>query len=197
MIAYLISHYGLLALGGLIFLESVGLPLPGETVLLLAAAAAAQHVLPIGAVIAVAALAAISGGMLGYGAGRRYGLALLARYGSRLGVTPARLAQAQAFFQRHGPPTIFFGRFVALLRVLAAIMAGAGHMPVGQFLRYNALGGVLWAALIGGLGYAFGQQLPLLERWMGQLGWAAVIALAMAGLVVAGWQRRGHARSRG
>ncbi|NNJ13379.1 DedA family protein [Chloroflexales bacterium ZM16-3] len=198
MIQQLISHYGLLAIASLIFLESLGLPLPGETVLLFAAAAAAQHLLPIGAVVTVAALAAIFGGVLGYGIGRRYGLGLLARYGGRVGVTPVRLEQAQEFLKHHGPKTVFFGRFVALLRVLASFLAGAGHMPYAQFLRYNALGSVVWAVLIGGLGFVFGGQLPLLEIWLGRLGWGTVATLVLAGLVAAGWarwQRDGHARA--
>lgn len=200
MVTLLINHYGLLALGGLIFFESAGLPLPGETALLLASAAAAQGFLPIGAVIPVAALTAIAGDSLGYWAGSRYGLRLLTRYGHLLRISPAHLSQAQGFMQRHGPPTVFFGRFVAVLRVMAAFLAGAGHMPYRQFLRYNALGGILWATLIGGLGYAFGQQLPQLERWMGQVSWGAVTVLALSGLVATGWigwQRRGYARPRG
>lgn len=183
MISSLISHYGLLALGGLILLESLGLPLPGETVLLIAAAAAAQHLLPIGTVIAVAALAAIGGGTLGYAAGRRYGFTLLSRYGAWIGITPARIAQAQAFFERHGAPTVFFGRFVTLLRMLAAVLAGASRMPAGKFLRYNALGAMLWATLVGGLGYAFGRQLPLLERWMSRLGWGTMLILTLMTLI--------------
>ncbi|MBX0330719.1 DedA family protein [Oscillochloris sp. ZM17-4] len=196
MIQQLISHYGLFAIGGLIFFESLGLPLPGETVLLIGAAAAAQHVLPIGAVIVVAALSAVAGGMFGYGVGRRYGLALIARYGARLGVTAARLESAQAMMQRHGPKAVFLGRFVALLRVMASFLAGAGNMPYGQFLRYNALGAISWAALIGGLGFLFGGQLPLLELWLGRVGWATAGAVALAALIAvgwAGWRRRAGA----
>ncbi|MEO7909258.1 MAG: hypothetical protein ABIV47_06375, partial [Roseiflexaceae bacterium] len=117
----LVGQYGLVALGLLIVLESAGLPLPGETMLLLAAAAAAQGVLPIGAVIAVAA-AAIMGDSLGYWIGQRYGLALFTRYGHWLRITPADLDRAQTFFQRYGPKTMFLGRFVAMLRVLSAVL---------------------------------------------------------------------------
>ena len=180
MLSALINQYGLVALGLLIFLESAGLPLPGETMLLLAAAAAAQGVLPIGAVIAVAAVAAIAGDSLGYWIGHRYGLALLTRYGRWLRITPAHLNHAQAFFQRHGPKTVFLGRFVAVLRVLAAVLAGVSRMPYGLFLTYNAVGGIAWAAVIGFLGFQFGRQLPVVEYALRQAGWV------MAGLIVVG-----------
>jgi len=98
MFSALLSQYGLLILGFLIVLESAGLPLPGETMLLIAAAAAAQGVLSIGAVIAVAAVAAIVDDSLGYWIGHRYGLALLTRYGRWLRITPAHLSHAQTFF---------------------------------------------------------------------------------------------------
>lgn len=193
MLHQLIATYGLPLLGSLIFFESAGLPLPGETTLLLAAAAAAQGLLPLWAVILVAALAAIAGDSLGYWVGSRYGLPLLTRYGRVLRISPAHLSQAQRFMQRHGPPTVFFGRFVALLRVLAAFLAGVGHMPYRQFLRYNALGGITWAAAIGALGYIFGQNLPLLERLLRQAGWGAavlVLVLMVGRLAWQQWQRR-------
>jgi membrane protein DedA with SNARE-associated domain len=189
MLQQFIATFGLPLLAGLIFFESAGLPLPGETTLLLAAAAAAQGLLPIWAVVLVATVAAIAGDSLGYWVGSRYGLPLLTRYGRWLHISPAHLDQAQAFMQRHGPPTVFFGRFVALLRVLAAFLAGVCRMPYRQFLRYNALGGLVWATTIGALGYLFGQQLPLLERLLRQVGWGAA-ALALALIVsVVGWRR--------
>lgn len=189
MLQALMTQYGLAALGLLIFLESAGLPLPGETMLLLAAAAAAQGVLPIGVVIAVAASAAIVGDSLGYWIGHRFGLALIARYGRWLRITPTHVAHGQQFFQRHGAKTVFLGRFVALLRVLTAILAGASQMPYAQFLVYNALGGIVWAAAVGGLGFLFGGQLPLLEAWLRQIGWgvAGVVVAGLLGVIVWRW----------
>lgn len=180
MFSGLVNQYGLVALGLLILLESAGLPLPGETMLLLAAAAAAQGVLPIGAVIAVAASAAIIGDSVGYWIGRRYGLALLTRYGRWLRITPAHLDRAQAFFQRHGPKTVFLGRFVAMLRVLSAVLAGVSRMPYRVFLAYNALGGIVWATVIGFLGFQFGNQLPVIQYALQQAGWV------MAGIAIVG-----------
>lgn len=188
MIQALLTQYGLLILAILIVLESAGLPLPGETMLLLAAAAAAQGVLPIGAVIAVAALAAIVGDSLGYWIGHRYGLALLTRYGRWLRITPAHLEYAQTFFQRHGPKTVLLGRFVAVLRVLAAVLAGVSRMPYGVFLAYNALGGIAWAAVIGFLGFQFGNQLPVVEYALRQAGWVVVGLVAVGLLGFGAWR---------
>lgn len=193
MLQQLIATYGLPLVGGLIFLESAGLPLPGETTLLLAAAAAGQHLLPLWAVILVASTAAIAGDNLGYWVGQRYGLALLDRYGYWLRIRPAHLTQAQAFMQRHGPKTVFFGRFVALLRVFAAFLAGVARMPYRQFVCYNALGGIVWASVIGTLGYLFGQNLPLLEQLLRQVGWGvAGLVLMSITLLIAReqWNRR-------
>lgn len=189
MLQQCITTFGLPLVGGLIFFESVGLPLPGETTLLLTAAAAAQGLFPIWAVVLVAATAAITGDSLGYWVGSRYGLSLLTRYGRWLRISPAHLDRAQAFMQRHGPPTVFFGRFVALLRVLAAFLAGVGRMPYRQFLCYNVLGGLIWATAVSALGYLFGQQLPLIERVLRQVGWgAAIVALTLVVSIV-GWRR--------
>ncbi len=184
-LAPFISHYGLFGLGLLIVLESAGLPLPGETVLLLTAAGAAQGLFPLWMVLAVATVAAIVGDSLGYWAGRRYGLALLARHGRWLRVAPQHLDQAQRWFDQHGPKTVFFGRFVALLRVLAAFLAGVGRMPYGIFLHYNVLGGISWALLIGTLGYFGGQHLLIVERWLRQAGWvtAAMIGVGVFGVL--------------
>jgi membrane protein DedA with SNARE-associated domain len=194
MIPQLLTHYGLLAIGGLILFESAGLPVPGETALLLGAAAAAQHLLPFWAVILVAVLAAILGDSMGYWVGLRYGLPLLQRYGAWLHISPAQLTAAQTSMQRHGPKVVFFGRFVALLRVLSAFLAGVGQMPYGQFLRYNAFGGIVWTCLIGGIGYLFGQQLPQLERLLHQAGWAAtsMVVVVLVATIIGGrgWLHR-------
>jgi LPXTG-motif cell wall-anchored protein len=96
-----------------------------------------------------------------------------------------KLARAQAYFERHGGKTVFFGRFVAFLRMFAALLAGVGKMPYGRFLTYNVLGGVCWAVVMGSLGYTLGRNLPLLERsarWLG-LGGAGVLILVVASVL--------------
>ena len=184
-----LSMYGYAVVFVLVALESVGIPLPGETALLTAAAFAAQGRLSIVGVIATAAVAAVVGDNGGYWIGRRGGTALIARYGHLLRVNDATLDRVRTFFARHGAKTVFLGRFVALLRTWTALFAGAANMPYGAFTAYNALGGVTWSVLFGMLGFAFGRNLPTLERYVGQAGLAAAVLVALAAGIVF-WLRR-------
>src|SRR5689334_23332722 len=116
----LISSYGYVAVGGIVALESMGLPLPGEATLIAAALyAGATHDLDIGFVIAAAAIGAVVGDNAGYWIGREVGYPLLYRYGRYLGLTESRLKLGQYLFREHGGKIVFFGRFVAVLRALA------------------------------------------------------------------------------
>jgi len=184
MIAHLLETYGYLAVLLLVSLESLGLPLPGETALLTASAYAAAGHLSIVGVIAAAVAGAVLGDAGAYWIGRTGGLALVRRYGGLLRIDGARLERAQEFYRRHGGATVFFGRFVSLLRLLAALMAGVTRMPYARFTLYNVGGGLCWATLVGTLGYGFGRQLPALERTWGQVG--ALLGLMGALLVVVG-----------
>lgn len=183
-LAELVASYGYIVLLAVVALESMGVPLPGETALVTAAALAAQGHLSIVAVIATAAVAAILGDNAGYWIGRRGGLALVRRHGRLLHVDDRKLERVRGFFERHGAKTVFIGRFIALLRTWAAFLAGAGRMRYGRFMTYNALGGVTWAALFGALGYVFGRNLPALQRYVGQASLALVL---LALLVVVLW----------
>jgi membrane protein DedA with SNARE-associated domain/membrane-associated phospholipid phosphatase len=187
VIQRLLETYGYLAVLLLVGLESLGLPLPGETALLTAAAYAATGHLSIVGVIAAAAAGAVLGDAGAYWIGRTGGLVLVRRYGRFLRVDEAKLERAQEFFRRHGGKTVFFGRFVSLLRMLAALLAGVTRMPYGRFTVYNATGGVCWAMLFGSLGYGFGRQLPRLRHTLGQVG-ALVVLLAalLVALTLAG-----------
>jgi undecaprenyl-diphosphatase len=178
----LITTYGPLIVALFVLLESAGLPLPGETALLVAAAAAGTGQLPIGVVIAVAAGAAIAGDAGGYWLGRRGGRPFLERHGRWLHLDATKLERLEAFFSRHGPKAVFFGRFVGVLRTYAALFAGVSRMPYRTFTLFNALGGVTWAVLFGGIGYLFGQNLDAVERVVRAVGWALLIGI---GLVVA------------
>ena len=187
MIRHLLETYGYLAVLVLVGLESLGIPLPGETALLTASAYAAAGHLSIAGVIVSAAVGAMLGDAGAYWIGRTGGLALVRRYGRLLRVDDTKLERAQTFFRRHGGKTVFLGRFVSLLRMLAALLAGVTRMPYGRFSLYNVTGGTCWALLFGGLGYAFGRQLPQLEHAVGQAGALVVllapliVALALAG----------------
>ena len=188
-ISGLLQSYGYLLLFVLVGAESLGVPLPGETALVSAAALAALGSLNIFAVVAVAAAGAIVGDNAGYWIGRKGGSALIRRYGRLLHFDDAKVAHVRMFFDRHGARTIFFGRFIALLRTWAALFAGVAHMRYGVFMRYNALGGITWSIVFGTLGYLFGRNLPRLERYIGQASMAAVLLLVLAVLVVIFWRR--------
>lgn len=160
----------------IIGLESAGLPLPGETTLLAASYLAATGSLSLPLVIASAALGAIAGDSLGYLIGRKGGRRFFERYGRYVGITEKKLEKADHHFARHGAKTVFFGRFIAVLRILAGPMAGASKMPYRRFLAANAAGGIIWATLMGTLGFFFGKPVAAILSSMDL--WAlALIAL--------------------
>jgi len=125
---HLIATYGFLVIGVIIALESMGLPLPGESVLVFAALYAAHHGHSITAVVASAAVGAMLGDNVGYWIGREFGYRLVRRYGSRIGLSPNKIKLGQYLFLRYGSTVVFFGRFVAVLRVLTAALAGVNRM---------------------------------------------------------------------
>ena len=176
-VAHLIASYGFLAIGVIIALESVGFPLPGESVLVLAALYAAHHGNSIAAVVVSAAVGATLGDNVGYWIGREFGYRLLRRYGSRIGLSPNKIKLGQYLFLRHGSTVVFFGRFVAVLRVLAAVLAGVNRMDWRRFLLANAAGAILWASAVGFGTYFFGRAVMHVTRPVG-------IALAVVALAV-------------
>jgi len=184
----LVESYGYAVVFLFVAIESLGIPLPGETVLVTAGALAALGHLSIWWVIATAAIGGIVGDAAGYWIGRLGGLALLKRYGSVIGFNDKKLARVHTFFEKHGPKTVFLGRFIALLRTWAALLAGTAEMRYGVFTFYNVLGGITWAALFGTLGYLFGQSLPLLEQYIGQASLAAVLLVALVVALAIGWR---------
>jgi membrane protein DedA with SNARE-associated domain/membrane-associated phospholipid phosphatase len=186
MIRHLLESYGYLALFLLVALEGLGVPLPGEAALLTAAAYAATGHLSIVAVIMAAAAGAIAGGVGGYWIGRTGGLALVQRYGRVWRLDETKLDRARDFFRRHGGKAVFFGRFVALLRMWAALVAGVARMPFGRFALYAVVGGVCWAAVVGTLGYVFGRNLPQLEHAVGHAGTLAALLVALIVALVLG-----------
>jgi len=180
----LVGTHGYWIVALIVGLESVGLPLPGETILVLAAIyAATEPSFNIWVVIAVAAFGAIVGDNIGYGLGSRYGYALLLRYGERIGMFERRIKLGQYLFLRHGAKVVFLGRFVALLRILAAFLAGLNRMPWRTFLIANATGGVVWATVFGGGGYVFGKVLLQVHHALAPF----VFALALAGFFTCGY----------
>jgi membrane protein DedA with SNARE-associated domain len=177
--AALIHTYGLWILFVFVFLESTGIPLPGETALIAAGLyAGASHGVPLWAVIAVAFAAAVTGDTMGYAIGRRFGYRLLHRHGRRIGITERRLRIGEYLFFRHGGKIVFAGRFVALLRVLTALMAGVHRMPWPRFALMNALGGLCWASLFASAAYIFGDRVRQVEQPVA-LGLLALVVVAI------------------
>jgi membrane protein DedA with SNARE-associated domain len=156
----LIQAYGLWVLFTGVMLESIGVPVPGETTLVTAALyAGSTHQIGITSVVLVAAAAAIIGDNIGYLIGRSIGVRLVVRYGRHIGLNESRLKIGQYLYLRHGGKIVFFGRFVAFLRTFAALLAGVNRMPWPRFLIMNALGGICWAFVFGAGFYLFGEQM--------------------------------------
>jgi membrane protein DedA with SNARE-associated domain len=161
-------------------LESIGIPAPGETILVIAAAAAATGTGKIVWVILAAAAGAIIGDNIAFHLGRRRGRAILQRV-THLG--EERLARSEAFFNRHGPKTVFIARFIPVVRSVSAYLAGINRMSPRTFAIYNLAGGLTWAVVIGSLGYVFGKNLPLLESVLHRVG-GVLMAILLVGVFV-------------
>ena len=186
----LFARYGYFVVFFGVLLENAGLPVPGETILLAGAALARFGHLSLPYVVATAAAGAVLGDNVGFFIGRRGGRVLLERHGGRLGLTPARLDQFDAFFARHGAKTVFIARFVTGLRVVGAILAGASRLAWGRFLIFNAAGAVAWSVTFGVVGYLLGYSWETIERWIGHLGLVFLIVLAVAGIAAIVRSRR-------
>ena len=180
-----VSGYPLLAV--LVMAESGGVPLPGETALIVGGVLASQGKLQIELVIAVAAAAAIVGDNIGYYIGRRGGRWLLQRPGPFHAQRLQVLAMGEPFFERHGPKAVFLGRFVLGLRTWASWLAGATHMRWRTFFVWNALGGICWATGVGLIAYFLGRSAGNVFTTFGIYG---LVALLIAAISVFVWHRR-------
>jgi membrane protein DedA with SNARE-associated domain len=192
-VTHLLLSYGLVLLFGVVALESAGVPLPGETALVAAAILATpqHHHYSIVTVIVVAACAAIVGDNVGYWIGRVGGRRLLERWGPIRRYAERALPPGERFFAKHGGKTVFIGRFVSVLRVSAAWLAGITHMPWWRFLLWNAAGGIVWATGVGLLAYYFGKAAADAFSRYGLFGAAGIILIAA--LVFVGvrlWNKR-------
>jgi membrane protein DedA with SNARE-associated domain len=152
-----VVHYGYWAVAALLLLESAGLPVPGETILLLASFLAySEHELKLPWVIVVATVATTLGGELGFALGKNGGRPLIERYQNVFGIRAENIARGERLFDRYGPATVFLARFIFGMRVLASLLAGALRMPWRKFALYNFLGAALWVGAICSAGYLFG-----------------------------------------
>jgi membrane protein DedA with SNARE-associated domain len=183
----LIAAYGSWLVAGIIALECVGIPLPGETILVTAAIyAGSTQELSIWSVIVAAILGGIAGNLLAFWLGRRFGYALLLRYGGYVSMTPSRIKIGQYLFLRYGGNVVFFARFVPLLRSVAGFLAGANHMPWRSFMLANVSGAAVWVAMDCTAAYYLGKEVAELAGSVGlALAIAFVAALILLGVLLA------------
>jgi membrane protein DedA with SNARE-associated domain len=170
----------------LVMAESGGIPLPGETALVTAAIVASHGKLQIDVVIALAALAAITGDNIGYLVSRRFGRTLLERPGLFERRRRRVLEIGEPFFERHGPKAVFIGRWILGLRTWASWLAGANGMPWRSFAVWNAAGGISWATTIGLVAYLLGNTASGAIAAVGLIGLLGVV-LAAVGILA--WRR--------
>jgi membrane protein DedA with SNARE-associated domain len=188
-IAHLIHAYGLMVVAGVVGLEGIGIPVPGETALIVASViSGTKHELNIVAVILTATCASIVGRTLGYLIGRNFGYWLLLKYGGYVWITEARIKLGQYLFLRHGGKIIIIAQFIPVLRTLAGILAGANRMPQGRFMLANVSGAVVWATFFGVAAYSLGRQV---EKLAGSAVFFICVATAIV-IVVAANFIRGH-----
>ncbi len=181
---HVLQTYGYWAVCGLVFLETTGVPAPGETMLIAAGAyAGATHHLSIVLVIAAAAGAAILGDNAGFWIGREGGWRLLCRYGHMVHVKPYMLKVGVYVFRLHGSKIVYFGRFIPVLRTWGALLTGVNRYPWNKFLPWNAFGAISWATLWGVLAFMFGKALEHMETWAS----IAAVAVALCVTVVSAW----------
>jgi membrane protein DedA with SNARE-associated domain len=190
----LIGQYGYLVVFFGVMLESAGVPLPGETVLITAGVLVHRGVLDYGDALFFGILGAAVGDQIGYWVGRFGGRPFVLRWGKYVFIAPERLERAERFFTRHGGKAVFLARFITGLRVFGALVAGMSRMQWGKFALYNVLGGTAWATAAVSLGYFLWASISLVEHWVGRFSFLLVAALALA--VLLRWAYRKAMRTR-
>jgi len=183
-----VVHYGYWAVGAALLIENAGIPVPGETILLLASFLAfSQHELQLPWIIMVGTIAATLGDNIGFALGYYGGRPVLERYRTAFRIQDATLARGEELFARYGTVTIFFARFVFGMRIIAGPLAGVLRMPWRKFTVFNFLGAAVWVTVISGAGYLFGQHLSRLERDIRLFDVVAAI-LVLMGLGLLWWR---------
>jgi membrane protein DedA with SNARE-associated domain len=176
---------GYLAVAFFVGVESLGVPFPGETMLITAAVFAATGHLSIVGVILAAIIGAVVGDNIGFGIGWYGGYPILRRYGKYVRLDQAKLKVGRYIFMRHGAKVVFFGRFVSVLRTYAAFLAGTNHMRWRRFLVANALGAIVWATLYGVGAYLASATIAKLNTPVAiALGVIAVVVIVLASFFV-------------
>jgi len=185
-----VVHYGYWGVGIALLLENAGVPVPGETMLLLASFLAySEHEMRLGWIIVVATAAATVGDNLGFSLGYYGGRRLLDRYQAFFRIKPETLARGEKLFERYGVATIFFARFVFGMRVIAGPLAGVLRMPWRRFTVVNFLGAAVWVSVISTAGYLFGRNWERLEEGLDRFGVGVVVLIVIAVAIL--WRRDG------
>jgi membrane protein DedA with SNARE-associated domain len=188
----LLATYGYLAVFIFVGVESLGVPVPGETMLVTAAIyAGTTGRLSIFWVIVASSAGAIVGDNIGYAIGRTGGYRLLKRYGRYIRLDENRLRLGQYLFRKQGAKVVFFGRFVSVLRIFAAFLAGVNRMHWRLFLIFNAAGGIVWSTIYGVAAFLLGKQLLQLS---GRVDFVLVIVGVAVIITVIAFLRRNEAR---
>jgi membrane protein DedA with SNARE-associated domain len=185
-----------LVVGVVVGIESLGIPLPGEIVLVSAALLSSRHELavnPVGVGVA-GVIGAVLGDSTGYAIGRRLGMPLFDRLGRRFPrhFSPGHVMFAERLFDRWGSRTVFFGRFIALLRIFAGPLAGALKMRYARFLTANVSGAICWAGGTTALIYYAGVAA---ERWLARSSWIALVVAVVCGVIIAALLRERTSRA--
>ena len=184
-----VAEYGYWAVAATLLLENAGIPLPGETTLLLASFLAhSEQKLSLGWIIVVGTCAATVGDNLGYLIGQYGGRPLLQRYQKLLRIRPENVQRGEELFARYGSAAIFFARFIFGLRIFAGPLAGVLRMPWKAFALFNLLGAAVWVTVIASAGYLFGKHWRILERVIRRVDLALVIGVAVVILLYL-WRR--------
>jgi membrane protein DedA with SNARE-associated domain len=176
-----VLHYGYWAVAAFLLIENIGVPVPGETILLLASFLAySEHELKLPWIIVIATVVTSVGGSLGFALGFHGGRPLLDRYLSAFRIRPTAVVRGENLFARFGALTIFFARFIFGLRLIAGPLAGVLRMPWRKFLIWNFLGAAAWVSVICGAGYLFGRHWGRLERDISRADTILLIAALVA-----------------
>ena len=181
-VAPILDRWGYLAVGGVIGVESFGVPAPGQTIMVAAAIYAGAGRLNVFGVAAVAFVAAVLGDNIGYWIGVRGGRRVVHRFGKYVLITPKRLARAEEFFARRGGRVVLVARFIDGLRQLNGVIAGITAMPWRTFFLYNALGAAVWVGWWVTVSYLLGTHLVEIIEHAHRYQWWAIglVVLAVA-----------------
>ena len=193
LLRHFFREYGYWTMLGALLLENAGVPLPGETTLLVASFLAYTHHLELRYVILVGIAAATLGDNLGYTIGRYGGRPFVERYQRFFHISPAALARGERLFERHGAFTVFFARFVFGMRVITGPLAGTLRMEARRFALFNFFGAVVWVTAIASAGYFFGSQARDVFRFFKRFDLALLAAAVLVALV---WMWRRHRAKR-